>query len=328
MRAMVLDRYGPPDALRWMELPLPEPGPGQVRVRVEAASVNDWDLGILRGGDPLTRALYGWRRPKVRILGCDVAGRVEAAGPGMARLKRGDAVFGDLSGVGFGAFAEAVCVPEAALTPIPEGMTFGQAAALPQASMLAVQGLQAGGPLRPGERVLLNGAGGGVGTFALQLAKAAGAEVTVVDRGDKLERLRALGADHALDYTRDDFAALGPRFDRILDVQTRRSPADCVRALRPGGTYATVGGSLPRLLQAALLGPWIRRRHGRDLRVVALKPNRDLPQVIAAFRAGHLRPAIDRRWPLNELPEALRWFAGSHHVGKVILDVGTEASGP
>lgn len=292
MKAFVRDRYGAPNVLELRDMPKPAPKANQVLVHVLAASINDWDWGMLRGS-PENRLLGGLYRPRVRILGCDVAGRVEAVGASVTTFEPGDEVYGDLSGCGFGAFAEYVRAPEAALAHKPAGMTFEQAAAIPQAGMLAAQGLIDAGRIGPGQKVLLNGAGGGVGTFALQIARLYGAEVTVVDKPGKLEMLRAMGADHVIDYLKEDFTTAGPCYDLILDVKTNRSPVAYARALHADGTYVTVGGSIPRLLQTLVLGPLLARRQHKHMRVVGLKVNKDLAYMSRLFEAGKLQPVLE-----------------------------------
>ncbi len=235
MRAVVFTRYGSPDVLELKEIPKPAPADDEVLIRVHAASLNDWDCGALRGADLVNRLIFGLFRPKKQILGSDVAGRVEAVGGNVRRFRPGDDVFGDLSRR-WGGFAEYVCAPEEMLAPKAPGMTFVEAAAIPQAGLLALQGLAKMGPIQPGQTLLINGAGGGVGTFAIQIAKRDGAEVTAVDAPGKLDLLRSLGADHVIDYTREDFTRSGRRYDLILDVKTTRSVADCARALSPEGS--------------------------------------------------------------------------------------------
>jgi NADPH:quinone reductase-like Zn-dependent oxidoreductase len=201
-------------------------------------------------------------------------------------------------------------------------MTFAQAAAIPQAGMLAVQGLIDVGRIQPGQRLLLNGAGGGVGTFALQIAKLYDAEVTVVDRPAKLGMLQALGADHVIDYLKEDFTRSGERYDLILDVKTNRSPFAYARALNPKGRYVTVGGNPSRLLQVLVLGPLISRRNAKQVRIVALKPNKDLAYMSELFQAGKLVPVLDRSYALPDVPEALRRFGAGDHKGKIVITVG------
>lgn len=323
MKAIVLERYGGPAALELREVDTPTPRAGEVLVRVRAASINDWDWGIVRGQEFIVRLLHGLSRPKVRIIGCDIAGRVEAVGEGVQDLRPGDEVYGDLSANGFGAFAEYVCAPEASLARKPPRMSFEQAAAIPQAGMLAVQGLIDVGRIRAGQKLLVNGAGGGVGTFALQIAKLhADVEVTAVDKRGKLDMLRALGADHVIDYLEEDFTRQGRRYDLILDVKSNRLPFAYARALNPGGTYATVGGSIPRLLQFLPVSPLISRLQGKHLRVVVLKANKDLAFINELFEAGTLVPVIDRVYPLADVPEALRRFGSADHQGKIIITMG------
>jgi NADPH:quinone reductase-like Zn-dependent oxidoreductase len=314
-----MEKYGTPDVLQLRDVPRPTPKADEVLVRVLAASVNDWDWGMLRGTPFLIRILNGLFTPKVRIIGCDIAGRVEAVGEDVKAFQPGDEVYGDLSRSGFGAFAEYACAPEAELAHKPARMSFEQAAAIPQAGMLAVQGLMAVGRIQSGQRLLLNGAGGGVGTFALQMAKLYDAEVTVVDKPGKLDMLRAMGADHVIDYLKEDFTQGGKRYHLILDVKTNRSPFAYARALNANGTYVTVGGSIPRLLQALVLSPLISRLSNKHVRIVSLKQNKDLAYMNELFEAGKLLPVIDRAYKLADLPEALRLFGTGDHKGKIIV---------
>jgi NADPH:quinone reductase-like Zn-dependent oxidoreductase len=318
MKAVVYERYGTPDVLELREVEKPTPGDDEVLVEVCAVSINDWDWQLLDGTSFVNRLMFGILGPKRRILGSDVAGRVAAVGRQATRFQVGDEVFGDLSGR-WGGFAEYVCAPESALAPKPPGMTFAEAAAIPQAAMLAVQGLQGGGEIQPGAKILINGGGGGVGTFAVQIAKLYGAELTGVDSSAKLELLRSLGYDEVIDYTREDFTRQGREYDLILDVKTNRSVFDYVRALSPGGAYVTVGGSMTRLLQAAILGPVIRVITHKRVRVVALKPNRDLGYVSELFEAGKVKPVVDGVWGLGEVREAMRYFGSGRHEGKVVI---------
>lgn len=318
MNAVVFTRYGSPDVLELREVEKPTPKDNEVLIRVHAASLNDWDWGALQGIPFVNRLIFGLFHPKKQILGSDVAGRIEAVGRNVRQFRPGDEVFGDLSGR-WGGFAEYVCARDNALALKPPAMTFEQAAAIPQAAMLAVQGLGAMGRIRPGQRLLINGAGGGVGTFAIQIAKLYGVEVTGVDSPDKLDLLRSLGAAHVIDYTREDFTRSGQRYDLILDVKTTRSILDCARALGPEGTYVTVGGSMPRLFQALLLRPWIRIARKKNIRVVALKQNRDLAYMKELFEAGKVVPVIDGVYTLRDVPRAFRRFGEGRHKGKVVI---------
>jgi NADPH:quinone reductase-like Zn-dependent oxidoreductase len=257
----------------------------------------------------------------VRIIGSDIAGRVEAVGGNVRAFAPGDEVYGDLCLSGFGAFAEYVCAPEASLAYKPVGMTFEQAAAIPQAGMLAVQGLIDVGRIQSGQKLLLNGAGGGVGTFALQIAKLYEVEVTAVDKPGKLDRLRAMGADHVIDYLDEDFIKDGKCYDLILDVKTNRSLFAYARALNPNGTYATVGGNTSRLLQTLVVGPLMSRLLSRHVSIVTLKPNKDLAYMNQLFETGKLIPEIADRYKLADVPEALRLFETGGHIGKIVVNM-------
>ena len=322
MKAVVFTEYGSPDVLRLAEVDRPVPADDEVLIRVHAVSLNDWDCGALEGADFVNRLLFGLRKPKKnrQILGSDVAGRVEAVGRNVRQFRLGDEVFGDLSGR-WGGFAEYVCASEKALALKAPGMTFEQAAAIPQAALLASQSLRDLGGIRPGQKLLINGAGGGVGTFAIQIAALYEVEVTAVDAPEKLDLLRSMGARHVLDYTREDFTRTGERYDLILDVKTTRSVADCARALNAGGTYVTVGGSMARLFQALLLWPWFALTTSKKIRVLALKPNKDLVYVRELFEAGKVVPVIDGHYGLADVPEAFRYFGSGRHKGKIVITV-------
>lgn len=322
MKAVVMKRYGPPEVLALRDVATPTPKPDEVMVRVHAASVNDWDWALLHGVPLATRMLSGLFTPKVQIIGCDIAGRVEAVGADVKAFRPGDEVYGDLCQCGFGAFAEYACAPEEGLIHKPARMSFEQAAAIPQAGMLAVQGLIDVGRIQPGQTLLLNGAGGGVGTFALQIARLFQADVTVVDKASKLEMLRAMGADHAIDYRQEDFTKTRKRYDLVLDAKSSRSPFAYARALNPGGAYVTVGGDISRLLQTLVLGPLIRRMYGKQTRVVALKPNKDLAYMNTLFEAGTLEPVIDGLYDLADTAKAFRRFGTGEHRGKIIVTLG------
>jgi NADPH:quinone reductase-like Zn-dependent oxidoreductase len=321
MRALIRDRYGLPDVLEVREVEQPVPRDGEVLVRVHAASVNDWDWGLLQGP-----TLPFLRSPPKPILGSDIAGRVVALGGGARTWRVGDEVYGDLSRMGrdgWGGFAEYVCARERSLVPKPPRMTFEQAAALPQAGQLAVQGLLAAGPLKRGQKILINGAGGGVGTIGVQLARPHGVEVTGVDSGMKLEMMRAIGFDHVIDYAKEDFTKNGRRYDLIVDTRTTRTPSEYAGSLNPGGTYATVGGPEMRVLFRILVSSLpIRLATGRRLKLVGLKPNRDLPYLNERFEAGELVPVIDGPYTLSQGADAMRHFGAGHHKGKIVITMG------
>ncbi len=317
MRAIVYHKYGTPDVLKLEEVDKPTPKDDEVLIKVYAVSINDWDLGLL-DGDFINRLLNGLRKPKKKILGSDIAGQVEAVGKNVTLFKPGDEVYGDLSGR-WGGFAEYVCARENALALKPSTMNFAQAAAIPQAAMLAVQGLIDIGKIKEGQKLLINGAGGGVGTFGIQIAKLYGVEATGVDHTGKLDMLRSMGFDHVIDYTKEDFTTNGKYYDLILDVKTNRSMFSYARALSPNGVYVTVGGSMARLLQALLLAPLIRMIYKKHIRIVALKTNKDLAYMNKLFESGKVKPVIDGPYKLDEVPDAFRLFGKGEHKGKVVI---------
>jgi len=317
LKAIIYTKYGGPEVLQIKEVEKPFPKEDEVLIKVHAASINDWDFGLLHG-DFINRIINGFWKPRRKILGSDVAGRIEAAGKNTSKFKPGDEVYGDLSGQ-WGGFAEYVCAREKALALKPAAMSFEDAAAIPQAAMLGVQGLIDKGRIHRGQKLLINGAGGGVGTFGVQIAKLYGAEVTGVDRTSKLELMRSMGFDHVIDYTREDFTKTGQSYDLILDVKTNRSMLDYVRALRSNGIYVTVGGSMTRLFQALLLAPWISMVNKKYMRLVALKPNKDLSYMNELFEAGKIKPVIEGPYKLDQFREAFRIFDKGEHKGKVII---------
>lgn len=317
MKAIVYTKYGGPEVLQLKEVEKPTPKDDEVLVKVYAVSINDWDMGLLEG-DFINRMLNGFFKPKRKILGSDIAGRIEAVGKNAKQFKQGDEVFGDLSGK-WGGFAEYVCAAEKSLSLKPFSMSFNEAAAIPQAAMLAVQGLIDKGKIQKGQKLLINGAGGGVGTFAIQIAKLYGVEVTGVDSAGKLDMLRSMGFNHVIDYTKEDFTKNGRRYDLILDVKTNRSIFNYTHALTRNGTYVTVGGSIARLFQLLFLAPWIRMFRKKNMLVVALKTNKDLAYMNELFEAGKMKPVIEGPYKLDEFAEAIRIFSKGEQKGKVII---------
>lgn len=321
MKAIVFTRYGPPDVLELTEIPKPTPKDDELLIRVHASSINSWDWEFLNGIPFANRLMYGLLKPKPgkQILGADIAGTVEAVGRHVKRFQPGDEVFGDLWD-NWGGFAEYACANETSMEPKPVNSTFAQAAAVPQAAVLALQGLRRAGQLKPGQKVLINGAGGGVGTFAIQLAKLSGAEVTGVDASHKLNVVRSVGADHVIDYTQKDFTKTGERYDLIIDCQNFRSMFDNRRALRPEGTYAMIGGSTARVYQLWLLSLIaLLTREDRKLCLVYEGPNKGLAELKELIEAGKLVSIIDRTYQLEEVSEALRYFGQGHHKGKIVI---------
>jgi NADPH:quinone reductase-like Zn-dependent oxidoreductase len=320
MKAMVYTAYGPPDRLHLTEVATPTPADDEVLIKVQAVSVNRSDWEYLTGKPLYARILWPLK-PQSHILGSDVAGRVERAGRNHSQFHPGDELFGEMW-LYHGGFAEYVCTAGTAWALKPPRLTFEQAAAIPQAGVIALQGIRKHGQVQPGQHVLINGAGGGAGSFAVQLAKLDGAEVTAVDTTGKLDFMRSLGADHIIDYTRQDFTKTGQQYDLILDMVTHRSVFAYQRALKPNGTYFAVGGSVATLLQIVLLGPWMRRATGKHIRVLGVqRTQQDLLAITELCAAGTIVPFIDRRYPLREVPEALRYLGEGHVKGKVVITV-------
>ena len=330
MKAIVQTEYGSPDVLKLIEVEKPSPKHDEALVKIHAASLNAADLETLRGAAMVRIA--GPRRPMYKIPGSDIAGRVEVVGANVEQFQPGDDVYADLSGCGFGAFAEYVCVPGNVLVPKPAGMTFEEAAAYPQAAVVALQGLceapigmgpEYKRPVQAGQRVLINGAGGGMGTFAVQIAKYFGAEVTAVDSPQKLDMLRSIGADHVIDYTQEDYTKSGNRYDLILDVAAHRSFFAYKRALNPEGKFIMVGGSISSILQVLILGQLISRTGNKAMGINSWKSNnkQDLALLEELFEAGEVVPVIDKNFPLSEVPDAFRYLEEEPHLGKIIITV-------
>ena len=320
MKAVAYTRYGPPDVLRLTDVEKPTVKDDEVLVKVHAVSLNASDWETLRG-KPLYSRIGGPFRPRHHILGSDISGRVEAVGRDVTLFQPGDDVFADILGQ-MGGFAEYVSVPERTLARMPAGLTFEEAAALPQAGAIALQGIREKGRVQAGQHVLINGAGGGSGTYAIQLAKLHGAEVTGVDNAEKLEYMRSLGADHVIDYAKEDFTRIGRRYDLILDLAAHRSAFAYQRALTPGGRYLLVGGSVSTLFQVLLIGPLTGRAAGKKVRILAVRLGvRHLTPIVELCQSGAIATVIDRRYPLSEVPEALRYVGEGHAKGKVVIVV-------
>jgi NADPH:quinone reductase-like Zn-dependent oxidoreductase len=320
MKAIVYEKYGPPSVLQLKEVAKPTPKDNEALVKVYASSLNAADLEILKG--VFVNRIAAPLKPMHKILGSDVAGQVKAIGRNVKQFKPGDEIWGDLSYPhSYGAFAEYVCVPEDALRLKPASMTFEEAAAIPTAAVVALQNLIAKRPIQPGQKVLINGAGGSVGTFAVQIAKHFGAEVTGVDSREKLEMLRLIGTDHVIDYNQEDFTKNGQLYDLILDVVVQRWIFAYKRALSREGIVVMVGGSMTRVFLNILLGRMTTRK--KKIGLGAWKPNKkeDLVFLKELFEAGKVVPVIDRRYPLSEVPEAFRYLEQGHAKGKVVITV-------
>ena len=320
MKAIVYEKYGSPDVLHLAEVKKPAPKDDEVLIKIQAVSVNgsDWE-GLI--GKPLYARTGGLLKPGHPILGSDIAGRVESAGKNNTEFKPGDEVFGEIPFY-YGGFAEYVCTHGRTMALKPASLTFEDAAAIPQEGVIALEGIRERGQVQPGQKVLINGAGGSAGLFAIQLVKLYGAEATGVDNTGKLDFMRSLGADHVIDYTREDFTKSGKQYDLILDLIAHRSVFAYQRALQPNGTYFFVGGSVALIFQILLLGPWIKRATAKTIRILAVPQNRkDLIAVKELCEAGKIVPVIDRRYSLSEVPEARRYVGEGRAKGKVVIVV-------
>jgi NADPH:quinone reductase-like Zn-dependent oxidoreductase len=323
MKAIVYTKYGPPDVLELKDVEKPTPKDDEVLVKVHAASVNAYDWHLLRADPFLVRLMGGGLlKPKNTILGADIAGRVEAVGRTIKQFQSGDEVFGDIAGSGSGGFAEYVCARESALALKPANLSFEEAAAVPMAAVTALQGLRDKGQIQPGHKVLINGASGGVGSFAVQIAKSFGADVTAVCSTGKMDMARSLGADHVIDYAKEDFTQNRQRYNLILAVNGYHPISAYKRALAPKGIYVMAGGSTAQIFQALLLGPWMSITAGKKMGAVSAKSNqKDLVVIKELLEAGKVVPVIDRRYPLSEVPEAIRYLEEGHARGKVVIAV-------
>jgi NADPH:quinone reductase-like Zn-dependent oxidoreductase len=318
MKAIVRTKYGSPDTLQFVDVAAPTPADNEVLIKLYAASVNPLDLFLLKGA-PWNRAIPGMRTPKCQVIGCDIAGRVEAIGRNTTQFQPGDEVFG-VTGFEGNGFAEYVCAIENKIARKPANLSFEEAAAVPIAASTALQGLRDKGRIQPGHKVLVDGASGGVGTFALQIAKAFGAETTAVCSTRNVETARALGAHHVLDYTQVDFSRSGQRYDLILAANAHHSLLDYRRALRQDGIYVAAGGAVVRVIEAFLLGPLLSRigRHKMGFFLANIN-QKDLNFLKDLLETRKVVPLIDRRYPLSDAADALRYLAEGHAQGKIVL---------
>jgi NADPH:quinone reductase-like Zn-dependent oxidoreductase len=324
MKAIVCTKYGPLDGLKLDEIQRPTPGDDEVLVEVHASSVNYADLAHVKGKPLPARLWLGLLKPKHKIPGGDIAGRVEAAGKNVRQFQPGDEVFGDATDCGLGAYAEYVCVPENVLAHKPANLAFADAVGA-QAAIVALQALRDKGQIQKGQKVLIYGASGGIGTFAVQIAKAFGAEVTGVCSTRNLDMVRSLGVDHVIDYTQEDFTRNGQHYNLIVATAGYRSIFDYRRALSLGGTYVATGGSMAQIFQALLIGPWISMTGNKKLCNLYSKVNQsDLVSLKELLEAGKVKPVIDRCYTLREVPEALRYYGEGHAKGKVVITIAAK----
>ena len=321
MRAFIQEKYGTSSDIQLKEIATPQPKENEVLIKIYATTINDYDWSIMRGKPYLYRLIFGLFKPKTKIAGMELAGVVEAVGNNVSLLKVGDKVYGDTSDFGFGTFAEYICINEKAVVLKPHSMSFEQAAALPHASILAAQSLLDKGKIKKGQRILINGAGGGVGTLALQIAKLYDTEVTGVDTGDKLATMKSLGYDYVLDYKKVDFTKSDEEYDLIIDPKTNRNPFRYARVLKKQGKYITVGGTPLRLIQILFLSPLIRLLLKRKVSILALKPNKGLDYINQLFEEGKLKPIIDGPHEFEKIPQLIDYFGAGLHTGKIVITV-------
>ena len=322
MKAIVVEQYGTPDVMKFKDVEKPAPKDHEVLVKIHAAALNMFDWHLLTADIFLVRLNAGLFKPKYKIPGADMSGRVEAVGKDVTQFKVGDEVYGDLAASGCGSFAEYVAVPEKALALKPVNLTFEESAAYPMAAVTALQGLRDQGKLQPGQKVLIQGASGGVGSFAVQIAKVLGAEVTAVCSARNMDQVRSLGADHVIDYAKEDFTRNGKQYDLIFAVNGYHPINDYKRALSPKGIYVAAGGSMRQIFESLLRSSFVSEKNGRQLGVLTAKPKQeDLIYLKGLTEAGRVKPVIDKRYPLNETAQALRYLGEGHARGKVVITV-------
>ncbi len=322
MKAIYCSTYGPPSSLEIRELPIPEPKKNEVLVKVKAAAINDYDWSMVRGKPSIYRLIFGLSRPKNKIPGMEMSGVVEGIGPQASTFSIGDEVYGDISNTSsFSCFSDFTCVKEDALRKKPKAMSFEDAAAIPHASLLAWQGLINLGHIKKGMKILINGAGGGVGNFALQIAKSYEAQLTAVDSSNKLDTLKSMGYDKVIDYKKEDFTKNNQRYDLILDARTTRGPGSYLRALNEGGKYVSVGGTIGCLLHL-LTTKWIHHIFTKKrIHILGLKPNVGLEHIEKLYKQNIIKPLIDGPYSFDEIPERIQYYGNALHKGKVIIRI-------
>jgi NADPH:quinone reductase-like Zn-dependent oxidoreductase len=321
MKAILLKKYGLPDVLEIGEVAKPVPNDKEVLVRIHSVSINDWDWGLVRGKPFVIRLFFGLRKPKKTIPGVDISGKVEAVGGKVSSFNIGDEVYCDLSESGCGGFAEYVCVPENVLSKKPSNISHNDASALPHAGLLALQGLVEQGKVKSGQSVLINGAGGGVGTLGIQILKPYGVKAIGVDSGEKLDLMKSLGYDIVLDYKKTDFTDNGEKYDLILDTKSNRSVFKYARTLKKNGVYVTVGGSMYRLLETVLFGSLISLFTSKQLSVLVHKPNKGLSQISKLVEKGKIKPVVDGPYGFDKIPELIQYFGEGRHLGKIVVEI-------
>lgn len=321
MRAIVQAKYGKSDVLELKEVAIPTPKINEVLIKVKAVSINDYDWSLMRGKPYIYRLMYGLMKPKSLTPGMEISGEIVQCGEFSQKFDIGDAVFGDISDYGFGGFAEYLCVNENALTKKPSVMSFEDAASIPHAATLALQGLVDIGNIQTGEKVLINGAGGGVGMFGVNIAKLYNSEVTGVDAKSKFDMMKSAGFDYVVDYKVDDFTKLDQCYDLILDTKTNRSVFHYLKALSPKGRYVTVGGSVAHLILLLIAIPFVSMLTNKRVAIVALKTNKNIETINELYISGKLVPILERNQGLDTVPESLDKFGKGEHKGKIVIAV-------
>ncbi len=319
MKAIFCSHYTTPEKLEIKEVPTPFPAKHEVLVKIHATAINDYDWSMVRGKPYLYRLLYGITKPKRPIAGMELSGVIEDIGEGVTQFKKGDAVYGDISEFGFGSFAEYIAINEKALVLKPDAMSFEEATAIPHAALLAYQGLIEKGKIQKGQNILINGAGGGVGTFALQIAKMYDAKVTGVDTGEKLHNMKAIGYDEVIDYKKENFTKRSERYDLILDAKTSQPTWAYLKALKPEGKYVTVGGTAGNLILFGLTSRLLSAITRKKLLLLALQPNQGLSYINQLYAEGKIKPSIDGPYAFEEIPRLIQYFGEGKHTGKVVI---------
>ena len=322
MKAFVCNQYQSFDEMSISDIQIPQPEKDEVIVKVHFTTINDFDWSMVQGYPKLYRLLFGLRKPKNPIPGMELSGTVHAVGSEVEKFRAGDEVFGDISGTGWGTFAEFARIKQESLELKPDFISMEDAACLPHAGLLAYQGLVELGKIKEGDKVLINGAGGGVGTLAIGIAKQYGCHVTGVDSEEKLSMLVTKGYDDVLDYKTTDYTMTGDQYDLILDTKTGRLPQEIRRALKDNGRYVTVGGTTMKLIQAASQSIIMNRVSGKQILVLGLKPNRGIGNLLKMYLEKQIKPKIDGPYPFEEIPELLKYFGEGKHQGKVLIKVG------
>lgn len=324
MKALTLEKYGLPEkVLRLTEQKVPSPQNNEVLVKIHSTAINDYDWSLVRGKPLIYRMMFGLVKPKSKSLGMELSGTVEAVGTDVTEFKIGDEVYGDTSAHGFGTFAEYISLPPKALAHKPNSMSFEEAASIPHAALLALQGLQDIGGIKNGMMVLINGAGGGVGTIALQLAKIHHCEVTGVDRQEKFEALSNLGYDHLINYKQENFTKNGVQYDLILDCKTDKLPFSYSRSLKANGVYVSIGGKATYLLSTLIIGKVLSIFSSKKFEILSLKSNQGLSEIGEMYERKQIKPVIDGPYPLSFGPEKLQKFGNGNHIGKIVLNINS-----